>query len=204
MFGSAILDTAIGLIFVFLVVSLTVSAANELLAALFKWRAKNPLLGIRQLLQDPSVTGLVTQFYEHPFIEGLSAKDKKPSYIPANADSGRIAKSLSGVNSTLRDSIKDAAHSFIEKNLQQENTQTQLHAATEAIGNLALPIGWVNGGFGPTTVLGWFITALAATLGAPFWFDLLNRFVNIRASGKAPEEEPKSPKEVPSPKQPGG
>jgi hypothetical protein len=51
------------LIFVFLVVSLAVSAANELLAALSKWRAKNLLLGIRQLLQDPSVTGLVTQFY---------------------------------------------------------------------------------------------------------------------------------------------
>ena len=296
MFGSAILDTAIGLIFVFLVVSLTVSAANELLAALFKWRAKNLFLGIRQLLQDPSVTGLVARFYEHPLIEGLSAKGKKPSYIPsrtfalalldivspttpensrtledlkagieklpaslqvtfrvlldeaghdieefktqleiwfnstmervsgwykrktqilqlvlaliivvlANVDSVRIAKSLSGVNSPLRDSIKDAAHSFIEKNLQQENAQTQLRAATEAIGNLALPIGWVNGGFGPTTVLGWLVTALAATLGAPFWFDLLNRFVNIRASGKAPEEEPKSPKEVPTPKQPGG
>ena len=79
MFGSAILDTAIGLIFVFLVVSLIVSAANELLAALFKWRANNLFLGIRQLLQDPSVTGLVTRFYEHPLIDGLSSKGKKPS-----------------------------------------------------------------------------------------------------------------------------
>ena len=295
MFGSAILDTTVGLIFVFLVVSLTVTAANELLAALFKWRANNLFLGIRQLLQDPSVTGLVSRFYGHPLIESLSAKGKKPSYIPsrtfvvalldiisptnpekdrtledlkagieklpgslqvtfrvlldeaghdieefktqleiwfnntmervsgwykrktqvlqlalaliivvlANVDSVRIAKSLSGVNSPLRDSIRDAAHSFIEKDLQQENAQTQLRAATEAIGNLALPIGWGNGGFGPTTVLGWLVTALAATLGAPFWFDLLNRFVNVRASGKAPEEEPKSPKEVPTPKQPG-
>jgi hypothetical protein len=80
----------------------------------------------------------------------------------------------------------------------------QLSAATETIGNLALPIGWVKGSFGPTTILGWVITALAASLGAPFWFDLLNRFVNVRASGKAPEEEPKSPKEVPVPKEPGG
>lgn len=295
MFGSAILDTAVGLIFVFLVVSLTVSAANELLAALFKWRASNLSLGIRQLLQDPSVTGLVTRFYGHPLIESLSAKGKKPSYIPsrtfalalldiisptnpekdrtlddlkagienlpsslqvtfrvlldeaqhdleefktqleiwfnstmerasgwykrktqilqlalaliivvlANIDSVRIAKSLSGVNSPLRDSIRDAAHSFIEKDLQQQNAQRQLRAATEAIGNLALPIGWGDGSFGPTTVLGWLVTALAATLGAPFWFDLLNRFVNVRASGKAPEEEPKSPKEVPTPREPG-
>jgi len=39
MFGSAILDTAIGLIFVYLVISLIVSAANELLAAVFRLRA---------------------------------------------------------------------------------------------------------------------------------------------------------------------
>src|SRR5206468_4735615 len=118
-----------------------------------------------------------------------------------NVDSVRIARSLSGVNSPLRDSIEDAAHSFVEKNLQQEDPQKQLTAATEAIGNLALPIGWVHGGFGPTTALGWLLTALAASLRAPFWFDLLNRFVNVRASGKAPKEEPKSPKEVPTPKQ---
>jgi len=56
MFGSTIVDTAIGLIFVYLLVSLVVSAANELLAALFKWRAGNLSQGIRQLLQDPSLT----------------------------------------------------------------------------------------------------------------------------------------------------
>jgi hypothetical protein len=28
--------------------------------------------------------------------------------------------------------------------------------------------------------LGWLITALAVSLGAPFWFDLLNKLVNIR------------------------
>lgn len=32
--------------------------------------------------------------------------------------------------------------------------------------------------------LGFFITALAASLGAPFWFDLLNKLVNIRNAGK--------------------
>ena len=32
-------------------------------------------------------------------------------------------------------------------------------------------------------VLGWIVTALAVSLGAPFWFDLLKRLVNIRGSG---------------------
>ena len=35
-------------------------------------------------------------------------------------------------------------------------------------------------------LLGWLVTALAVSLGAPFWFDLLNRLVNLRASGNPP------------------
>jgi hypothetical protein len=37
-------------------------------------------------------------------------------------------------------------------------------------------------------LLGWILTALAVSLGAPFWFDTLNRFMNIRSSGRAPDE----------------
>jgi hypothetical protein len=33
---------------------------------------------------------------------------------------------------------------------------------------------------------GWFVTVLALSLGAPFWFDTLNRFINLRSAGKAP------------------
>jgi hypothetical protein len=51
--------------------------------------------------------------------------------------------------------------------------------------------------------LGWILTALAASLGAPFWFDTLNRFISIRSAGKAPEEAPKPPKDVPVPLEPG-
>jgi hypothetical protein len=51
--------------------------------------------------------------------------------------------------------------------------------------------------------LGWLLTAAAASLGAPFWFDTLKRFVSIRSAGKAPEERPLAPKEVPQPREPG-
>lgn len=50
---------------------------------------------------------------------------------------------------------------------------------------------------------GWLLTALAASLGAPFWFDMLNKVISIRSAGKAPEEKPKNPKEVQQPLQPG-
>lgn len=41
----------------------------------------------------------------------------------------------------------------------------------------------------PRSLFGFLITALAITMGAPFWFDLLNRFVNIRAGGNKPSED---------------
>jgi hypothetical protein len=52
-------------------------------------------------------------------------------------------------------------------------------------------------------IVGWILTALAASLGAPFWFDVLNKIMSIRSAGKAPEEKPKAPKEVPVPLEPG-
>lgn len=35
-------------------------------------------------------------------------------------------------------------------------------------------------------LFGWLIAALAATLGAPFWFDILSKFVNLRGVGPKP------------------
>ena len=52
-------------------------------------------------------------------------------------------------------------------------------------------------------LLGWCLTAAAVSLGAPFWFDTLKRFVSIRSAGKAPEEMPTPPKKVPQPREAG-
>jgi hypothetical protein len=62
-----------------------------------------------------------------------------------------------------------------------------------------LPIGWpvvteLNRSPLPVWLwcaLGWFLTALAISLGASFWFDLLNRLVNIRHGMRRPEVEGK-------------
>jgi len=42
-------------------------------------------------------------------------------------------------------------------------------------------------------LLGWLLTVLALSLGAPFWFDMRNKFMNIRSSGKSPDEKAKAP-----------
>jgi hypothetical protein len=39
---------------------------------------------------------------------------------------------------------------------------------------------------------GWLITAFAVSLGAPFWFDTLNRITSIRAAGRPPESSARS------------
>ncbi|MFT3703484.1 MAG: hypothetical protein QM802_14000 [Agriterribacter sp.] len=40
----------------------------------------------------------------------------------------------------------------------------------------------------PRNWIGFLITALAITLGAPFWFDLLSKFVNLRSGGNKPPD----------------
>ena len=42
-------------------------------------------------------------------------------------------------------------------------------------------------------LLGWLLTVLALSMGAPFWFDLLNKFMNVRFAGKSPDEAAKGP-----------
>lgn len=54
-----------------------------------------------------------------------------------------------------------------------------------------LPIGWpasvTNYTPQPLQMVGWLLTALAASLGAPFWFDLLTKVVNVRHGMRRPE-----------------
>jgi len=53
----------------------------------------------------------------------------------------------------------------------------------------ALPVGWqkdVKYNW-ITKIFGLLVTALAVSLGAPFWFDMLNKLVNLRSVGKKPE-----------------
>jgi hypothetical protein len=94
MFGSTILDVAIGLVLVYLLLSLMCSAAKEGLEAVMKKRAIDLERGIRELLNDPNGTGLAKALYEHPLVDGLfrgtyeTEKGARfwtrlPSYIPS-------------------------------------------------------------------------------------------------------------------------
>ncbi len=90
MLNSAVLDVAIGMIFVFLVVSFGVTAGNELVSSVLKWRATTLATGIRRLVDDPAATDkLSDRLYQHALLRGLHRHEvgdsdrNKPSFIPA-------------------------------------------------------------------------------------------------------------------------
>lgn len=92
MFGSAALDVVLGLIFVYLVLSLICSALNETISSVFAWRADFLHEGISNLLNDPDITGLAKELYDHSLIQSVTRTKRRrffrkegtryPSYLP--------------------------------------------------------------------------------------------------------------------------
>jgi hypothetical protein len=131
----------------------------------------------------------------------------------APADSPTIAATSSP------DSRTATASSAEDKALEAASKSPELLRFKAALANMqgtGLPMGWGEQqrqyffgdqkslliGNSLTALVGWIITALAASLGAPFWFDTLNRFVDIRGVGRAPEEkDPTAPKKKASEKE---
>jgi hypothetical protein len=102
MFGSWVLDVAIGLVVVFILFSTICASVREGLEACMKTRAAFLERGIRELLNDKDGTGLNRQLYDHPLIFSLFSGDYEnkvqrkapslldrgdnlPSYIPSRS-----------------------------------------------------------------------------------------------------------------------
>jgi hypothetical protein len=318
-FGSAILEVAIGMIFVYLLVSVICSTVREVIEGWLKTRAAYLEHGIRELLHDRNAEGIVRSFYNHPLIFGLFTDEYKPSsfskrpgilsrgrnlpsYIPAKnfalalmdmaargPDTDVVTSDPSGPILSLESvrlnvanlknralqrvllSAIDAAQGDI--NQAQANIESWYNSGMDrvsgwykrstqwiifAIGLLTavgmnintvtiadylfrdetaraaivaraekveaipgssttnysevkqelesmnLPLGWSEGWGAPkrgrstsevgrwnnwvAPLLGWLLTALAATMGAPFWFDLLNKVTVIRSTVKPHEK----------------
>ena len=90
MFSSGVLDVAIGLSFVYLLLSLICTVVNEWLAGVLRLRARTLKKGISHLLESGLRTsGLERALYDHPLVRALDtpgylgARSGRPSYIPA-------------------------------------------------------------------------------------------------------------------------
>lgn len=320
------LEVAVGIIFVFILVSLICSAIKEGIEAWLKTRAAYLEHGIRDLLNDKKGVGLAKNIYEHPLIYSLFSdsytpgKDSKrpsklakggnlPSYIPSknfalalmdiaargpetdevsshpsapvislesirmnimnlgnpfvqralltaiDSAQGNLNKAQENIEKwydsvmdrvsgwykrstqtilffiglavavmlnvniiTIGDYLfrNDAARAVIVKRAEEAAKDTAINSrsynqAKQDLEALNLPIGWSIGWgapqpsiksrpveawndiFGP--LLGWLITALAAMLGAPFWFDVLNKIMVIRSTVKPHEKSPEESSE---------
>jgi len=161
MFGSALLDVAIGMVFVFLLLSLICSAFNELLETRLKNRAGDLEKGIKGLL-GPN-TGLVDKLYNHGLIFSLfrgtyaeASKNKTlPSYIPskdfANAVAGLLgpaggniataADIRNSINQITNDQVKSALLTLLN---DAQNDLEKFRAGLEAWFNSAMDrvSGW--------------------------------------------------------------
>jgi hypothetical protein len=82
--------------------------------------------------------------------------------------------------------------------------ECRLEMNLDKIKSLGLPIGWDRSnpklvppsndiGAWLLKIFGWLITAFAISLGAPFWFDLLNKFMVVRSTVKPREKSPEEP-----------
>ncbi len=90
MFGSETVDVALGLVFLFLLVSLICSSIKEALETVLNHRARDLRRGIQELLGERDNAGLVADFYNHPLIKALyrgpynpQKSANLPSYIPS-------------------------------------------------------------------------------------------------------------------------
>lgn len=126
--------------------------------------------------------------------------------VGCNIDMIRIIHVLS-TDPKVRAAVVANATAFEQANqgpplpVTPENARAKLDKAMAELDKSQLPIGWddsarayfvqngkVHRDHALSAVLGWFVMALAASLGAPFWFDTLQRFINMRANGRAPGE----------------
>lgn len=278
---------AIGLIFVFLLLSLICSAANELIEMVLKKRAKDLEKGIAELIGDPANTKeFLKEIYQHGLVNGLyrgeykPGSGKLPSYIPAQnfalavmevaqqwtavpaaggavkllpanirtafdamektaaGDAKKFQQGVEGWYNSAMDRVsgwyKRRSQGFILvmgfviailvntdciQIVQRLSSDASLRQGVVALAQatardpqsgakpvevikddiktldaLGLPIGRSNTE-GPLFtwehLFGWVLTALAVSLGAPFWFDMLNKIMVVRSTVKPDEKSGK-------------
>ncbi|MBL1215417.1 MAG: hypothetical protein HND52_18770 [Ignavibacteriae bacterium] len=102
MFGSEILEIAIGLIFIYMLLSLFASTINEIIAKLFSLRGRNLRKAIHFMFDEEDTQFQIQRFFNDPLIKKLSARPildklgiKSPTdYLPKNTFSKILTKAI--------------------------------------------------------------------------------------------------------------
>lgn len=156
---------------------------------------------VKKLEKDPELrTELVTEAdaftKAHPNLDKELMQEKQQDAIIAKKDTtGKTSlKTLDSINEVQYE--KDTAR---RNRLVKQATEIVTKDISGA--NHIMGLGWTEKHFEEEihqtpsevaiffafSIIGWIITALAISLGAPFWFDLLNRLMQLRSSTTANE-----------------
>jgi hypothetical protein len=118
--------------------------------------------------------------------------------IGLNINTLKIADTLYH-DKTARDLIVESAGSTVADGKQKP---LDYDGASAKLNELNLPIGWpqswneikkeVQGNW-PSDFAGWLLTAFAVSMGAPFWFDSLNKLIVVRSTVKPHQKSPEEP-----------
>ncbi len=82
MFGSQILEVVIGLVLIYLALSIGCSGIKEVIAGIFSLRAKTLERAVRNMLKN-GPNDYTARLFAHPLITGTAPEGEKPSYISA-------------------------------------------------------------------------------------------------------------------------
>jgi hypothetical protein len=116
------------------------------------------------------------------------------SHLTTNADSRQklstMAKAFAAENETLPgltpSPTTPLSGSEIKQGVKDFINTPEFYTASNVLG-----LGWsrtdllVKPHIWLLRLLGWFITALAVSLGAPFWFDILKKIITIKSTGNS-------------------
>jgi hypothetical protein len=127
--------------------------------------------------------------------------------ITANADTFHIINRLSK-DSLLREIIINKAVQVVPQGANSSDINTI--DPNEILKEVELPIGWTNANLQQqingtkyringlpvfsvlSMIAGWLVSGFAIAMGAPFWFDLLGKVMNVRNAGKKGKQAPKN------------
>jgi len=163
----------------------------------------DPFLISRKLSADPVARKNIVDMAEAYQKKLVQAYDTNGVDINRQLRRALTAESTAELQSLIAEHAKTPEDILLITRLYTNQQQIAgiLHEDLAAAGTV-LGMGWGEGNRMPdglkfvdqaawvlVKLLGLLITAMAVSLGAPFWFDMLNKVMNIRGTGTKPEEK---------------